>query len=130
MFYAFSYTPDATDTETSPHSLDMHLTSGVIHQVDVLFQDGCDHEIFVQIFDDNLQLWPTNRGEKLRGNATVISFREFYELTPGNQKLVAKIWTTLSADFKEVIVQIGLLPKRIIQPLSFDELLAAAQGIE
>ena len=129
MFYAFSYTPDAGDTEAAPHALEMYLTAGVVHQVDVLFQDGCDHEIFVQIFDDNLQLWPTNRGEKLRGNATVVSFREFYELSRSNQKLTAKIWTTLSADFKEVIVQIGVLPKRIIQPLSFDELLNAAQGI-
>jgi len=29
-----------------------------------------------------------------------------------------------------VIINIGLLPKRIIQPLSFEELLAAAAGIK
>ena len=130
MFYAFSYTPDAGDTEANPHELKMQLTAGVVHQVDVLFQSGCNHEEFVRINDDNFQLWPLNRGEKLRGNATVISFREFYELAPGNSILTAKIWTTLSADFKEVIIQIGLLPKRVIQPLSFDELLSAATGLE
>lgn len=130
MFYAFSYTPNAGDTEANPHDLKMQLTAGVIHQVDILFQSGCNHEEFVRINDDNFQLWPLNRGEKLRGNATVISFREFYELAPGNSILTAKIWTTLSADFKEVIIQIGLLPKRVIQPLSFDELLSAATGLE
>ena len=130
MFYAFSYTPNAGDTEANPHDLKMQLTAGVVHQVDVLFQSGCNHEEFVRINDDNFQLWPLNRGEKLRGNATVISFREFYELAPGNSILTAKIWTTLSADFKEVIIQIGLLPKRVIQPLSFDELLSAATGLE
>ena len=130
MFYAFSYTPNAGDTEANPHDLKMQLTAGVIHQVDVLFQSGCNHEEFVRINDDNFQLWPLNRGEKLRGNATVISFREFYELAPGNSILTAKIWTTLSADFKEVIIQIGLLPRRVIQPLSFDELLSAATGME
>lgn len=130
MFYAFSYTPDADDTEASPHELKMQLTAGVIHQVDVLFQSGCNHKEFVRVNDDNFQLWPLNRGEKLRGNATVISFREFYELQSGNTILTAKIWTTLTADFKEVIIQIGLLPKRVIQPLSFDELLAAATGLE
>jgi hypothetical protein len=130
MFYAFSYTPNAGDTEANPHDLKMQLTAGVIHQVDVLFQSGCNHEEFVRINDDNFQLWPLNRGEKLRGNATVISFREFYELSPGNSILTAKIWTTLSADFKEIIIQIGLLPKRVIQPLSFDELLSAATGME
>ena len=130
MFYAFSYTPNAGDTEANPHDLKMQLTAGVIHQVDVLFQSGCNHEEFVRINDDNFQLWPLNRGEKLRGNATVISFREFYELSPGNSILTAKIWTTLSADFKEIIIQIGLLPRRVIQPLSFDELLSAATGLE
>jgi hypothetical protein len=64
----------------------------------------------------------------MRGNATVVSFREFFELIPGNTVLTAKIWTTLSADFKEVLIQIGLLPKQIIQPFSFEELLKTALG--
>jgi len=130
MFYVFSYTPDASDTEESPHELNMQLTAGVIHQVDVLFQDGCDHEIFAQVYDDNYQVWPSNRGEKLRGNATVVSFREFYELAQGDNILTAKIWTTLTSDFKEVIIQIGLLPKSIIQPMNFEALLQAAAGLE
>ena len=128
MFYTFSYTPTAADTAANPHKLKMQLAAGVIHQVDILFQDGCDHEEFVQVFQDDLQLWPSNRGEKMRGNATVISFREFYTLAPGNSMLTAHIWTTLSADFKEVLINIGLLPKEIIQPFSFKELLDAAIG--
>lgn len=130
MFYAFSYLPTATITEPNAYELSLPLTAGIIHQVDVLFQDGCDHATFVRIFDSNYQLWPSNREEKLRGNATVISFREFYELIPGNTILTAKIWTSLTEDWKEVIIQLGLLPKKIIQPLSFDELLSAAAGIK
>jgi len=128
MFYTFSYTPDDGDTATNPHELRMQLAAGVIHQVDILFQDGCNHGEFVQIFQDDLQLWPSNRGEKMRGNATVISFREFYTLAPGNSVLTAHIWTTLEADWKEVLINIGLLPKEIIQPFSFKELLDAAIG--
>jgi len=130
MFYTFSYTPTAADTAASPKKLKMQLTAGIVHQVDVLFQNGCGHEEFVQIYSDNMQVWPSNRGEKLRGNATVISFREFYEIFPGNTDLTAVIWSTLPDGFKEVIINIGLLPKRIIQPLSFEELLAAAAGIK
>jgi len=130
MFYAFKYLTTATLTEENAYELPMPLTPSIIHQVDVLFQDGCDHEVFVQIWDKNFQVWPSNRGGSLRGNATVISFREFYEIRSGNSKLTAKIWTSLAADWPEVIIQLGLLPKRIIQPLSFDELLTAAQGIE
>jgi len=128
MFYVFSHTPDAGDTEASPHELKMQLTAGIIHQVDVLFQEDCKHEEFVQIFDDNLQVWPSNRGEKLRGDSTIISFRDFYEIKPGSTELTLKVWTTLIADFKEVIVHIGLLPKQVLQPMSFEELLKAATG--
>ncbi|MBA7660963.1 hypothetical protein ES703_68970 [subsurface metagenome] len=130
MFYTFSHTVKAANTEANPHQLTMRMQAGVIHQVDILFQDGCNHEVYVRVFDENHQVWPTNRGEKLRANATVISFREFYELWPGNSTLTALIWTDLTANFKEVIINVGLLPKRIIQPMSFDELLAAAAGIE
>jgi len=130
MFYTFSHTPVITNTAVNPYKMEMQLTAGVIHQVDVLFQNGCNHKEFVQVFDDNFQLWPSNRGERLRGNATIISFREFYELKPGNSILTAKIWTTLIEDFKEITISIGLLPKKVLQPLSFDELLAAAVGIK
>ena len=82
MFYVFSKTPSAANTKANPFILPMQLSAGVIHQVDVLFQSGAAHEEFVQIHYGGVQLWPSNRGEYLRGNATVISFREFIEL-PG-----------------------------------------------
>ncbi len=128
MFYVYSNTPTAANTKADPFKLKMKLTAGVVHQVDVLFQSGANHEEFVQIHYGGVQLWPSNRGEYLRGNATVISFREFQVLPPGVDILVAHISTTLTTDFKEVLIQIGVLPKRIIQPLSFDELLSAAKG--
>jgi len=130
MFYVFTCTPGASTTEAAPTPTSLLLTPGIIHQVDVLFQDGCGHAEYVQVFDDLMQLWPTNRGEKMRGNATVISFREFYELTPANHILTAKTWTALTgANVKEIVIQIGVLPKSIIQPMSFDQLLAAAAGL-
>ena len=130
MFYVFTCTPVADDAEELGNHFELQLTAGVIHQVDILFQKGCEHEEFIQIFDDNFQVWPSNRGVALRGDATVISFRDFYELKPGNTILTAKVWSTLGAGWKEIIVQIGILPKRVLQPLSFEELVSAAAGIE
>jgi len=130
MFYVFTCTPTADNSESNPEVFEMQLTAGVIHQVDILFQSGCDHKEFIQLFNDNFQIWPSNRGEELRGDATVISFRDFYELTPGDTILTANVWSTLGADWKEIIVQIGLLPKKVLQPLSFDELMAAATGVK
>jgi len=130
MFYAFNLVPLPAWGDGTIFELEMKLTAGVIHQVDVLFQVDCDHLQFVQIFHANHQLWPSNRGGSLRGNATVISFREFYEMEASDPPLTARFWSTGQDVWEEVIVQIGLLPKRIIQPLSFEELLSAAQGIE
>jgi len=129
MFYAFNLVPLPAWGDGTIFELEMKLTAGVIHQVDVLFQVDCDHLQFVQIFHANHQLWPSNRGASLRGNATVISFREFYEIDAADPALTARFWSTAASAWSEIIVQIGLLPKRIIQPLSFDELLSAAQGI-
>jgi len=130
MFYTFSHTVTTDDVVTDKKELEMQMAAGVIHQVDVLFQDGCDHLVNVQVFIADLQLWPSNRDGVMKGNATVISFREFLELQPGGAKLTAKIWGDGTVTEKEVVIQIGLLSKRILQPLSFDELLAAATGIE
>jgi len=130
VFYAFRHTVDHTNGYTYPYTADLKLTAGVIHQVDVLFQDGCLHLVDVQIFQANFQVWPSNRGGTLRGNATVVSFREFYELETGETTLTAVIDADASIQDIDVIIQIGLLPKRIIQPMSFEELLGAAAGIE
>ena len=130
MFYAFNQTITTSDDSDAKIRLDLDLAAGVIHQVDVLFQDGCNHEAHVQIFQGNLQLWPSNRGNTLRGNATVISFREFFEVRFGLSDLHAMIWGDGTIDAVEVVIQVGLLPKRVIQPMSFEELLAAASGVK
>ena len=129
MFYAFTHTITTDDIITAKKRLDLQMTAGVIHQVDILFQDGCNHEANVMIFKGDHQLWPSNRGSTMKGNATVISFREFLELKPGDNELTAFIWGDGTIEAVDVIIQIGLLDKKILQPLSFDELLAAAMGI-
>lgn len=128
MFYTFPYTVTSSDIVTAKHRVDMELSAGVIHQVDILFQKDAGHKINVQIFHGGSQLWPTNRGSSIKADATVVSFREFYELKAALNDLYYLIWTTDITVLKEVVIQIGILPKRIIQPLSFDELLSAAAG--
>ena len=129
MFYVFPHPVVAANIEADPWPLKMKLTAGVVHQVDIVFQDGCDHLVKVQVFHGGHQVWPSNRLKAFEGNATAISFREFYELEYGETELVALIWGD-GSDLAQVVIQIGVLPKRIIQPLSFDELLSAAAGIE
>lgn len=130
MFYVFEQTITTAHVEGAEARLDFNLSAGVIHQVDVLFQDGCDHQAHVQIFQGNFQLWPSNRGKTMRGNATAVSFREFYELTLGAKDLYALIWGDGTIDDVQVIIHVAVLPRRIIQPMNFEALLEAAAGLE
>lgn len=129
MFYTFSHPVVVGNVVTDKAELDLNLTAGVIHQVDVLFQDGCKHLVNVQIFQANFQIWPSNRGATLKGNATVVSFREHYELMPGLSDLTAYIWADGEITGVEIDIHIGLLKKSVIQPLSFETLLKAATGL-
>jgi hypothetical protein len=129
MFYSFDYTLTSNDIVTAKHKLIMPVVTGVIHQVDVLFQSGCAHKINVQIFEGISQLWPSNHGNSFRGDATVVSFREYYDIKAEPAELFAYLWTTDTSILFEIIIEIGILSKQILQPLSFDELLAAAAGI-
>lgn len=126
MFFAFAHTISTSELITAPARVDMPLAAGVIHQVDVLFQAGCVFELGVQIRQGDHQLWPSNREAAIYGEASVVSFREFFELRAGANDLYALVWGDGTIDAVQVIVQIGILPKAILQPMSFDELLKAA----
>lgn len=128
MFYAFAHSITTGNVITDPKKLDLQLSAGVIHQVDVLFQTGCSFKAGVQILQGDHQLWPSNRDGAIYGDAAVVSFREFYELRAGANDLYALIWGDGSITAVQVIIQIGVLPKAILQPMSFDELLKAASG--
>ncbi|GAH59376.1 unnamed protein product, partial [marine sediment metagenome] len=103
---------------------------GVIHQIDILFPVNAGRELFVKILQAGHQLMPSNRDESIMANNTVISTREFYELVPGRNILTVMARNAHATDAFWITVNIGILPRRILQPFSFKELLAAALGME
>ena len=129
MFYAFHHDVQATELIDAPKILDMGLCGGLIHQVDIMFEDGCNYDVGVQIFQGGSQIWPSQPGQSFRGNATIVSFREFFELSKQNDQLRAVIWTDDAANYGMVVIQFGVLPPEIVQPLSFKSLLDAAAGL-
>lgn len=127
MFYDWEVDVAAGNTVNNKKELEMSLSAGIIHQVDVLFPDTADHNIRVQIFDAGFQLWPSNRNATIRGDATVVSFRDFYELTASNNILKVKAWWADTETACTVFVNIGILPRSVLQPFSLAELLRAVQ---
>jgi hypothetical protein len=127
MFYSYEIEAPSSTDEGAKKSIEMEMSAGIIHQVDVLFPDTADHDIAVQIWAANLQLWPSNRGATIRGDATVVSFRDFYEMTASNNILTGKAWRLSTGDAITIFVHIGVLPLSVLQPFSLAELLRAVQ---
>jgi len=130
MFFSYNITVTTSHTEASPKKDVLDLSAGIIHQVDILFPSNSTKNIYVRIFHGGYQLIPTNRLEAIRADNTIISTREFFELSPGNHKLFIHAWNTHSTDSFLVSINIGLLPRKVMQPFSFEELLKAALGEE
>ncbi len=127
MFYSFALAVAAGNVESNKAKLNLDLSAGVIHQVDIEFPDTSDNDIRVQIFNSSVQLWPTNRGGAVRGDAAVISFRDFYEIDSASNILRAEAWLTDAAKAGTIFINIGVLPRSILQPFSLAELLRAVQ---
>ena len=127
MFYSWPITVAAGNTVDNKAKIDMPMSAGVIHQVDILFPDDCDHNIRVQVFDASFQLWPSNRDATIRGDATVISFRDFYEMRSANNTLTGLAWWEGTETAQTIWIQIGVLPRAVLQPFSLAELLRAVQ---
>lgn len=127
MFYSWPITVAAENTASNKKKIDMDMSAGVVHQVDILFPDDCDHNIRVQVFDASFQLWPSNRGATIRGDATVISFRDFFEMKSANNTLTGFAWWEGTSTEQTIWIQIGVLPRAVLQPFSLAELLRAVQ---
>ena len=130
MFYSKNITVSAGTTEATAEETVLELAAGVIHQIDILFPVNANREVYVKILQATYQLMPTNRDDSIRANNTIISTREFFELEQGANVLTVKAWNVHAADDFMISVNIGILPRRILQPFSFKELLAAALGME
>jgi len=130
MFYSYNITVSAATTEATAEKTTLYLSAGVIHQIDILFPVNANREVYVKILDAGFQVMPSNPEEAIRANNTVISTREFFDIPVGGTILTVKVWNVHATDDFMISVNIGVLPRRILQPFSFQELLAAALGME
>lgn len=130
MFYSYNIDLPAAGTEATAVETEMKMGAGVIHQIDIIFPYNQDKDINVRILYQNHALMPTNRLSTLRGHNTVISTREHIPLTAETNLLICQAWNTNASDEYMITVNMGVLSQRILQPFSFQELMAAALGLE
>lgn len=116
MIYEFDLAVPANTLASAPVALDMHLTHGIIHKVEVSFAFGCNNLVLVAINDALHQAFPSNPDGQLRGNGWTISMSTWYELEAAPYELTAKGWSPGTAYQHTITIRIGILPREILQP--------------
>lgn len=129
MFYTLELEVTHATTEETADQIALEVSSGVIHQADLIFPSAASKEIHAQVFVGNYQFLPCNHGAAIRGDDMVISTREFFEMTQSSNVIVLQAWNVHATDDLLLILNIGVLPKKVLQPFSFEELLKAAASL-
>lgn len=130
MFFSFNVSVTAGTTEATLEETTLEISAGIIHQIDLVFPTNSNREIYLRLFAGAYQLIPVNITGTVRANNTIISTREFYKIDDWNNTLTLKAWNVHATDDFVVGINIGVLPRRILQPFSFEELLKVALGPE
>lgn len=115
MIYRFGITTTiAYNTEEKKLTTELKLGKGVIHQLDVVFPSGCQAYLHVKINHGLHQVWPTNPDEDFASDGEPISFKEAYELRHEPYILTVYTWNLDEKYPHDVIIRIGLLPRKTI----------------
>lgn len=112
MFYDFAISIPAGRPEDDPVEVELNLTHGIIHRVEVEFYPGPRRYVFVRILHHRHQLWPTNIDSAFCTDAYTIAFDEYQELKEAPYNLTVLAYSP-AADYPHVVtVRIGILESK------------------
>jgi len=80
MIFEFDLDIPANTAEKDKIKINMKLTYGILHQIDIMFPTGCAGLVYCHINDQLKQIFPTNEQGKFKGDGVVISGKVYYEL--------------------------------------------------
>lgn len=116
VFFEFSADTPASTTKLSPVETIMRLNAGIIHFVEFDFPAGCEGLVHATVNQGGVRIWPRNESDDIAGQFFPIRFNEFYELAPGEAKLVMRTWNDDTENSHTVRIRIGVLQKDELFP--------------
>ena len=116
MYYDFSFTIPANTAKASPEELEVKLTHGIVHRVEVGFPPGCAGLVSCVIKEGLHQHWPTNPDGAFNFDDYTISFNEFLEFTRKPYTLTLQGWSEDDTYDHTIEVRIGVLPIDVLMP--------------
>lgn len=116
MFYDFAIFVPASTTQAAPVKERLQLTTGIIHQVEIVFPDGCAGLAHLQILQGGVHLYPYNRNGSFASNNESISFSDHHEITTGRDVLTALAWNNDDTYPHTLTIRVGILTEEILHP--------------
>lgn len=121
MLFTKTITVPAGTAATSPTTERIKIAAGIIHQIEILFPDGCNGTVYVTLSEADMQFWPTTRDMSISGSGGPVRGSEFYEQQTNNKEVTFKGWSP-SADYDhDITVYIWVLPKKVLLPTAAEE---------
>jgi hypothetical protein len=117
VFYDYALTIPANTTAASPSELEISLTHGVIHRVEIEFPAGCAGLAHLAVFLREFQLFPTNPGREFASDDHVIAFDDYFEMFEPPHNLLLRGYNTDDTYSHTITVRIGVLPKDVAEHL-------------
>lgn len=116
MFYDFSFTIPLNTPKNEPEELQVKLTRGIIHRVEIGFPAGPRHMVHVAIRKGLHQQWPTNPQGSFNSENFTIVINEFYPLLTKPYILTLQGWSPDTAYQHTIELRFGILPAEVLLP--------------
>lgn len=94
MFYVYTLYVPANTPKTTPVTTTMHLTAGIVHQVELSFPPGCAALAHAAIYHFEHQVWPTNPEEDFAWDDYTITLpRQAHRMSSPPYDLSLRAWS-------------------------------------
>lgn len=116
-FFIYPITVPKATYEWSPVTELLPVIHGIIHHLSIWFSPGCQGEVGVRLFRRESQILPWNADAWALGdNNTAGGSPEWIELESAPYEIRYKAYNIGEYVDRDVIVQIGILPREVLMP--------------
>jgi hypothetical protein len=118
MFYDAEITVPHATAKSAPVTGIIHLTTGIIHRVEVGFPIGTRALVHCVLLYHEHQVWPTNPDNSFHWDGYTIAFDEWYPIDTEPYDLKVVAWSDADTYDYHLAVRIGVLREEVLQPFS------------
>ena len=116
MLFSKTITVPADTAASAKVTEKIKISRGVIHQVGVLFPDGCNGMVKVTLHDGGHQFSPSTEGMDYIGSGQLVLGQEHYKPEAGTNQIAVKAWSPDTTYNHEITVYLWILPENILLP--------------